>query len=79
MGLDMLLVGIKLIIWMGIFYTLYKSFYSLKKKKKFNQVIATSAVLEILVLLFTTYIDTQTSDIQYTSRIMYYFFLYLLF
>lgn len=74
MGLDMLLVGIKLIIWMGIFYTLYKSFYSLKKKK-FNQVIATSAVLEILVLLFTTYIDTQTSDIQYTSRIMYYFFI----
>ena len=32
MGLDMLLVGIKLIIWMGIFYTLYKSFYSLKKR-----------------------------------------------
>lgn len=48
------------------------------KQSFFNQILIVSGVLQVLILLFTSYIDLS-NDIEYTSRIMYYFFTAMIF
>lgn len=52
--------------------------FKLLKQSFFNQILMVSGLLQIVILLFTSYIDLSI-DIDYTSRIMYYFFTMVIF
>lgn len=56
---------------------LIKNFNKLKQSF-FNQILIVSGFLQVVILLFTSYIDLSI-DIDYTSRIMYYFFTMVIF